>query len=96
MVIKMAKIREVSKLEQKFILSVVEVSNGEYKSVPRSLIPSANLVKVNQLNAVINNLKAIGIIRVKSDLLENTIVELTQLGKHAYRKILRDEKKALN
>lgn len=82
--------RAITKLEKQFILNVVKAANGTYLPVPRNLINDEKNIKKNQLNALINNLKAINIITVNLDIFDHCKVELTHRGKHAYRKILRD------
>lgn len=90
---KMTKVRSITSLEAKFIKLVVESANFEYGATPISFLNSGEVVKPNQMNAIINNLKAIGMLVVREDLLDKRLIELTHRGKHAFRKILRDELK---
>ena len=88
---KMTKVRSITSLEAKFIKVVVESANFEYSAMPASFINGGETVKKNQFNALINNLKAIGMLIVRDDLFDKRLIELTHRGKHAFRNILRDE-----
>lgn len=85
------KIREITKLESVFIKTLVGCAGGHYASIPRTMIGDSELVKLSQVNAIVNNLKAIGIVETSSDLFDKTTIKLTFRGKHAYRKIIRNE-----
>lgn len=89
------KIREITKLESTFIKALVGCAGGQYASIPRTMISDGELIKLSQVNAVVNNLKAIGIVETSGDLFDKTTIKLTFRGKHAYKKIVRDESKNL-
>lgn len=85
--------REVSKLEKQIIVNIVEATNGKYKKWTIDSIPDGDIVKNNQVNIAILNMKNIGLVTIHKDMF-NTLVELTHRGKHQYRKIVRESQKS--
>ena len=87
----MTKVRNITNLESTFIKVLVESADFEYKFIPSTYIKVGDAIKKNQLNAIINNLKSIGMLTTIDDLFDGRLIALSHRGKHAFRKILRDE-----